>query len=212
MAVVHQELALVDELTVAENVFLGDEPRRGWRIDWDRMYAEAARVFEQFRIDVDVQAPAGSLGVGRKQLVEIARALRKNSRVLVLDEPTAALSDQEVAVLLDILRDLRRRGVSCVYISHKLEEVFAIADRITVLRDGKSIVTLQAAATTVGEVIRHMVGREIRDLFPRRASAPGAPLLRVEGLDVARDRSAPPALREHLVRGSRRRSPRASVG
>ena len=195
IAVVHQELAIVDELTVAENVFLGDEPRRGWRIDWDRMFAEAARVFAQFRIDVDVQSMAGSIGVGRKQLVEIARALRKNSRVLVLDEPTAALSEQEVAVLIDILRDLRARGVSCVYISHKLEEVFALADRITVLRDGKSIVTLPTASTTVGEVIRHMVGREIRDLFPRRASAPGTSVLRVEGLDVAPDRRAPPMLR-----------------
>jgi D-xylose transport system ATP-binding protein len=195
VAVVHQELAIVDDLTVAENVFLGDEPRRGWRIDWDRTFGEAAALFARFRIDVDVQARAGSLGVGRKQLVEITRALRKSSRVLVLDEPTAALSDPEVAVLLGILRDLRSRGVSIVYISHKLDEVFAIADRITVLRDGKSIVTLRAEDASVHEVISHMVGREIRDFYPRRAARTGEVLLRVEGLDVAPDRRSPPKLR-----------------
>ncbi len=189
VAVVHQELALVDEMSVAENVFLGAEPRRGLRVDWDRMRGEAARLFAQFHIDIDVEAPIRALGVGRRQLVEIVRALRKNSRVIVLDEPTAALADQEVAVLLDIVRGLKQRGVACAYISHKLDEVFAVADRITVLRDGRSIVTLEARETNAGEVIRHMVGREIRDLYPRRpnAAAPSPSLLRVEGLDVAAD-------------------------
>jgi D-xylose transport system ATP-binding protein len=196
VAVVHQELALVDAMTVAENVFLGDEPRRGWRLDWERMFEEAQRVFHQFRIEIDVQATLGTLGVGHKQLVEIVRALRKKSRLLVLDEPTAALSDQEVAVLLDILRDLRRQGVGCVYISHKLDEVFAIADRITVLRDGRSIVTTRREGTRVDDVIRHMVGREIRDLFPRRPSPVGDPLLRVEALDVSAEPNGPPVLRD----------------
>jgi D-xylose transport system ATP-binding protein len=196
VAVVHQELALVNEMTVAENVFLGDEPRRGWRLDWERMFEEAARVFQQFHIDIDVQATLGTLGVGHKQLVEIVRALRKKSRVLVLDEPTAALSDQEIAALIDILKDLRRQGVTCVYISHKLDEVFALADRITVLRDGRSIVTTKTSETRVEDVIRHMVGREIRDLFPRRASAPAAPILRVSGLDVAADAHGPLVLHD----------------
>jgi D-xylose transport system ATP-binding protein len=195
IAVVHQELALVDDMTVAENVFLGDEPRRGPRVDWDRMYGEAAEVFAQFHIDVDVQAPVGTLGVGRKQLVEIVRALRRKSRVLILDEPTAALADHEVAALLDILRDLRRRGVASVYVSHKLDEVFALADRITVLRDGRSIVTLDTKATNADEVIRHMVGREIRELFPRRAKSFGRSLLRVESLDVSARARGPIALR-----------------
>ncbi len=196
IAVVHQELALIDEMTVAENVFLGDEPRRGLFVDWDRMFLEAEGVFSQFRIDVDVHAPVKTLGVGRKQLVEIVRALRRKSRVLVLDEPTAALSDQEVSALLAILRELRQRGVACVYISHKLDEVFAIADRITVLRDGCSIVTLRSAETNPDDVIRHMVGRAIVDLFPRRSPTPGAPLLQVEGLDVAADRGGDLVLRD----------------
>ncbi|MGD0675348.1 MAG: sugar ABC transporter ATP-binding protein [Polyangiaceae bacterium] len=191
IAVVHQELALVDEMTVAENIFLGDEPRRGLLIDWDKMFQEAARVFSLFQIPMDVQAPVGSLGVGRKQLVEIVRALRKRSRVIVLDEPTAALSGEEAAALLEILRGLRARGVACIYISHRLEEVFAVADRITVLRDGRTVVTLDAAKTNVDEVIRHMVGREIRDRFPRRASQTGRPLLQVEDLDVSAEVHGP---------------------
>jgi D-xylose transport system ATP-binding protein len=196
VTVVHQELALVDELTVAENVFLGDEPRLGWRVDWDRMFREAGEVFAQFGIEIDVQAQVGSLGVGRKQLVEIARALRKRSRILVLDEPTAALSDQEAATLLGIVRDLKARGVSCVYISHKLDEVFAVADRITVLRDGRSVFSAPARETSAPEVIRHMVGREIRDLYPRRESAVGKTMLRVERLSVAAGRAAPARLRD----------------
>jgi len=188
IAVVHQELALVDEMSVAENVFLGAEPRRGLRVDWQRMLDEATRLFAQFGIDIDVEAPIRSLGVGWRQLVEIVRALRKDARVIVLDEPTAALADHEVAVLLEIVRGLKRRGVACAYISHKLDEVFAIADRITVLRDGRSVVTLDARAANASEVIRHMVGREIRDLYPRRKMTAGAAsraLLRVKDLDVA---------------------------
>jgi D-xylose transport system ATP-binding protein len=190
IAVVHQELALVSEMTVAENVFLGAEPTRGPYIDWHRMMDEASRLFAQFKIDIDVAAPIGSLGVGFRQLVEIVRALRKKSRIIILDEPTAALSDHEVAVLLDIVRDLRSRGVTCAYISHKLEEVFAISDRITVLRDGRSIVTLDAKKTDANEVIKNMVGREIRDLFPRKVTSIASPktVLHVEHLEVASDK------------------------
>ncbi len=197
IAVVHQELALVDEMSVAENVFLGAEPKRGPYIDWRRMMDEAARLFAQFNIEVDVAAPIRTLGVGVRQLVEIVRALRKNSRIIVLDEPTAALADHEVAVLLDIVRGLSKRGVTCAYVSHKLSEVFAIADRITVLRDGRSIVTLDAKKTDTNEVIRQMVGREIRDLYPRRMSAIASPcaLLRVKQLDVAADAESPVVLK-----------------
>jgi D-xylose transport system ATP-binding protein len=123
--------------------------------------------------------------VGQKQLVEIVKALAKDSRILILDEPTAALAEHEVLILLDILRDLRARGIACIYISHKLDEVFASADRITVLRDGRSISTRAAAETDKARVIQEMVGREIGDLFPRRASVPGAPVLRVSALSVA---------------------------
>ena len=186
IAVIPQELALVEDMTVAENIFLGAEPLRGPWIDWDRMFREAARLLERFAVDLDVYSLVRTLGVGRKQLVAIVKALRMRSRVLVLDEPTAALAEHEVAVLLDILRDLRRRGIACVYISHRLDEVLSVADRITVLRDGHNVVTLDTRAgdVTARAIIRHMVGREIKDFFPRQAAEPGRTLLRVEGLQA----------------------------
>ncbi len=187
VAVIYQELALVPEMTVAENVFLGSEPRRlgGLAIDWQSVYRESRKLLDRFGLHIDPTAKVETLGVGHRQLVEIAKALSKDTRVLILDEPTAALTEQEVDVLLEILRDLRRRGIALIYISHKLDEVFAIADRITVLRDGSSIITLGASAATKHDVIRHMVGREITDLFPRRASSPGPVKLSVRDLSVA---------------------------
>jgi D-xylose transport system ATP-binding protein len=185
IAVIYQELALVAEMSVAENLFLGAELRRMGLIDWNRIYRESRKLLGQFNISIDPQAKVSDLGVGRQQLVEIAKALGKRSRVLILDEPTAALAEHEVRVLLDILRDLRARGISCVYISHKLDEVFAIADRITVLRDGQSVVTLKTNETSKSEVIRHMVGREITAMFPRRAGDLQRPLLSVRGLTIA---------------------------
>lgn len=199
IAVITQEFALVDELSVAENIFLGREPRRGLRIDWLELHRRAAALLADFGLALAPETPVRALGIGQKQLVEIIRAIDKRSRILVLDEPTAALTEQEVATLLDHLRRLRARGTACIYISHKLDEVFALADRITVLRDGASIATLERATATIPLVIRHMVGREIADLFPRRASAPStaaSPILSVRDLSVAPAKSAPPFLRD----------------
>jgi D-xylose transport system ATP-binding protein len=196
IAVIYQELALVSEMTVAENLCLGRAPLRHGLIDWDAVYTQAARVLKMAKIELDPTTVVKTLGVAERQLVEIAKALSKEPKVLILDEPTAALSDDEVQRLLDVIRDLRARGIAAIYISHKFEEVFAIADRITVLRDGKSIVTLGAKDTTPDEVIRHMVGRPITELFPRRASTPGEVLLSVSGLSVAPQRGAPARLRE----------------
>lgn len=192
IAVIYQELALVNEMTVAENIFLGSEPRRfGGFIDWPKIYREAKVLLDRFKVDLDPAARVGSLGVGQKQLVEIVKALAKDSKILILDEPTAALAEHEVRILLDILKDLRARGMACVYISHKLDEVFAISDRITVIRDGSSIVTKDARDMNKAEVIRHMVGREITDLFPRRASTQGATVLKVQDLYVNDDHGLP---------------------
>ncbi len=185
ISVIYQELALVDEMTVAENVFLGHEPRHFGFIDRDRMVFETRDVLGRFGIDLDPEMPVGRLGVGQKQLVEIAKALRKESRILILDEPTAALSDREIEVLLGIVLELKRRGVGLVYISHKLDEVFSIADRITVLRDGSTIVTRPAADFSHDAVIEKMVGRKLETLVPRRRSEPGECLLEVSGLHVA---------------------------
>lgn len=189
IAVITQELALVDELSVAENIFLGREPRRGWRIDWLEMKRRAAALLKEFGLTLAPETPVRQLGIGQKQLIEILRAVDKRSRILVLDEPTAALTEQEVAVLLTHLGRLRAQGTACIYISHKLDEVLAIADRITVLRDGASIRTFAAENTTAPELIRAMVGRELGELFPHRDAAGAAKretLLRVAGLEVSR--------------------------
>ncbi|MDO8540245.1 MAG: sugar ABC transporter ATP-binding protein [Opitutaceae bacterium] len=202
IAVITQEFALVDELSVAENIFLGREPRRGIRIDWLEMHRRAAMLLEDFGLRISSEARVATLGIGQKQLVEIIRAMDKQSRVLVLDEPTAALTETEVAILLDHLRRLRAQGTACIYISHKLEEVLAIADRITVLRDGASVATLAARDASVPLVIKHMVGRELAELFPRRAAPardeqPGpAPVLSVRHLTVARARGESAFLRD----------------
>ena len=213
IAVIYQELVLVDELTVAENIFLGEElglaagGLRGRLLDRPRMRAEAAALLARFGLGqgvgnsggggLDPDAPVRSLGVGQKQLVEIAKALQRAARVLILDEPTAALPEREAAVLLERVAELRRRGVACVYISHKLDEVLAIADRVTVLRDGKSVASAPRAGLQPQDIIRHMVGREIRELYPPRAKAAGdAPVLEVRGLSVAARPGAPPRLRD----------------
>jgi len=198
IAVITQEFALIDELSVAENIFLGRLPRRGWRIDWLELHRRTAELLADFGLAVDPETPVRALGIGEKQLVEIVRAMDKRSRILVLDEPTAALTEQEVGVLLAHLRRLRAQGTACIYISHKLDEVFAIADRITVLRDGATIVTVPVARATVPDIIRHMVGREITEMFPRvRPRMPDGvpPLLVVRDLAVARTRGAAPVLR-----------------
>jgi D-xylose transport system ATP-binding protein len=187
LAVIYQELALVPEMSVAENIFLGQEPRKRGLIDWLSVVERTKTLLRRFKLDIDPEARVGDLGVGQQQLVEIVKALSKKSRLLILDEPTAALSDTEVGILLDILRGLRDdEGVTCVYISHRLEEVLAISNRVTVLRDGQTIETLNTADLTQADIIKRMVGREIKDLFPRRATPPGEPLLSVKNLSVAR--------------------------
>jgi D-xylose transport system ATP-binding protein len=184
IAVIYQELALIGAMTVAENIFLGAEPRRGRLIDWHRMYADTCALLQEYEISLDPTAPVADLGIGQKQLVEIVKALAKNSRILLLDEPTSALNEAEVERLLQIVQGLRERGMTCVYISHKLDEVFRIADRITVLRDGECRCTLATAETSKDEIIRHMVGREIVDFYPHRQTEVSTTVLEVENLSV----------------------------
>jgi D-xylose transport system ATP-binding protein len=184
IAVIYQELALVNDMTVGENIFLGSEPRARGLIDWPKVYHKSRLLLEKFNVDIDPALPVAQLGMGQKQLVEIVKALSKNSKILILDEPTAALAEHEVLILLKILRNLRSRDIACIYISHKLDEVFAVSDRLTVLRDGSSIVTRHAKETNKNEIIKQMVGREIADLYPRKGGRVGARLLEVDQLNV----------------------------
>ena len=166
IAVIYQELSLVREMTVGENIFLGREPSTLGFVRWDELYRKARAILSDLHLLIDPQTPVRGLGIGQQQLVEIAKALSHNAQVLVLDEPTAALTDSEVETLFVILRKLRERGVGMIYISHKLDEVFRISDRITVLRDGKTVGTNATTEWTEPRVIASMVGREVGEIFP----------------------------------------------
>jgi D-xylose transport system ATP-binding protein len=191
VAVIHQELSLVDELSVAENVYLGAEPVRTGLIQWTTLRERARDLFRRYGFSLDPLATVGALGVGERQLVEIAKALARDAAVLVLDEPTAALTEREAEHLLSILRDLRGRGVSAIYVSHRLDEVLAIADRITVLRDGAVVTTRNTSETTRRELVRDMVGRDLADRAPVRRSGSPAVRLRVSSLTVLSGHDAP---------------------
>src|SRR6267142_7147029 len=141
IAVIYQELSLVKDLSVAENIFLGREPRRFGIINWEELYSRAQRLLNDLHLGINPLTPVRNLGIGQQQLVEIAKALSQDARIVVLDEPTAALTDAEVETLFGILHKLRSRGVAMIYISHKLDEVFRISNRITVLRDGRTVGT-----------------------------------------------------------------------
>jgi D-xylose transport system ATP-binding protein len=184
IAVIAQELALVPEMTVAENVMLGREPVSRGLIQWDRLRAAARAALARVGADIDPDAPVRTLGVGQQQMVEIAKALDKRSEMLVLDEPTASLTDADARRLLGLLRGLRERGVSSIYISHRLEEIFGIADRITVLRDGHSVATASTRDWTDERVIAAMVGRAVTNLYPRPDTTPGQTALAVEDWQV----------------------------
>jgi len=166
IAVIYQEMSLVKDLSVAENIFLGREPRRFGVINSESLYSGAQRLLDEVHLAIDPRTPVRNLGIGQQQLVEIAKALSQDARILVLDEPTAALTDAEVETLFSILNDLRARGVAMIYISHKLDEVFRLSDRITVLRDGRTIASDPTRDLNEPLVIARMVGREVGQIFP----------------------------------------------
>lgn len=185
IATIYQEFNLVPDLTVAENIFLGRQPRRYGLIDRKRMEAEAAELLERVGVSVSPRARVRELGIARLQMVEIAKALSLNARVLIMDEPTAVLTSEEVEKLFSIVRRLREDGVGIVFITHHLEEIAALGDRVTVIRDGKSVGQVPAS-TTEDELVRLMVGRSIEQQYPRVRAAvddgSGTTLLTVEGL------------------------------
>jgi rhamnose transport system ATP-binding protein len=184
IATIYQELLLFPELTVAENIFLGHAPKRAFgRIDVGETNRRARALLASLEIDdLAPQANVGALSVGNRQRVEILRALSHDARVLIMDEPTAALTEADVRRLFDIVRRLRARGVGIVYISHRMDEIFEISDRVTVLRDGAYIGTRRTSETTSPELVQMMVGRHIEALFPKIEVAVGEPVLEVKNL------------------------------
>jgi rhamnose transport system ATP-binding protein len=182
IAVVHQEPRLFPDLTVAENVFMGHTPKgRAGSVNWREMRRAADRIFESLRVRMDSSAVVRGLSMADQQLIEIAKALSVEARVLILDEPTASLSAHEVERLFAIVRQTRDSGVAVLFVSHRLEEVFVLCDRATVLRDGRHIVTAPTSELTAADLVRHMVGRAV-SLFPRSAAKIGNVLLDVRGL------------------------------
>ncbi len=174
IAIIYQELALFPELTVYENIFMGNENRRGSVVDWNETIKRASEMLAKVKLNVNPGEKIKNLGVGKQQLIEIAKALSKDVKLLILDEPTAALNEDDSANLLNLLRGLKEHGVTCIMISHKLKEVIEIADTVTVLRDGQTICTLDAHKGEVSEfvLIKNMVGREINNIYPERQRNP----------------------------------------
>ncbi len=173
IGIIHQELQLMNHLTVAQNMFIGREPRGrlGLFLDEDKLNAQAREILSRMHVNLDPRAMVGNLTVASQQMVEIAKALSFDSRVLIMDEPTSALNDAEIAELFRIIRELKQRGVGIVYISHKMDELKQIADRVTVLRDGEYVATVAAADTSVEAIIGMMVGRTLSDVAPAGSTA-----------------------------------------
>src|SRR3954464_15466001 len=183
IAIIFQEPTLFPDLSVAENIFAGVQPlKRFRRIDGRRMRRDAAAVFDQLGVGLDVDRVARGLSIADQQLVEIAKALTANARVIVMDEPTAALTSTEVERLFGIVETLRARGNALLFVSHRLEEIFAICRRVTVMRDGRHVLTRPIEELSIESVIRAMVGRDMDALFPKVASEPGRVVLQVERL------------------------------
>lgn len=168
VGVIYQEFNLVDELSVAENVFLGRAPRKGIVIDRRKMESEAAKIFQQFDIEIDPAALVGTLSVGYQQLVEIAKAMSQNARLLIMDEPSAPLTQTEAEALHLVVEKLKAAGVTIVYITHRMDEVFRLSDRVTVLRDGQKVTTIKTADTHIDELVKLMVGRDLKETYPQR--------------------------------------------
>jgi len=184
IAAIYQEPSLFPDLDIAENILVGRQPISRGAIDWKRMYQEASALLQRLGLALDPRTKARELSVAQQQVVEIARALSINAKVLIMDEPTSSLTQHEVADLFAIVRQLRAAGTAIIFISHRLDELFALADRVTILRDGSYVGTRVMTDVTTDGLIRMMVGRSLDELFPKQAVPIGSVVLEVAGLGV----------------------------
>ena len=180
--IIYQEINSYDELTVAENIFVNNEPKKGGLVDWKEMNSRAEALLKRLNVDIEPTRIVGGLSTAQKQLIEIARALANDIRILVMDEPTSALSDTEVDALLKLVKELAKEGTSVIYISHKLDELYTVATRVQIMRDGKRVGVRMLAQTPQEELVRLMVGREIRDMYPKVEIPQGETILEVQNL------------------------------
>lgn len=180
---IYQELNQVAQMSVTENIFLGSEIERGVLVNWPEMHRQARQLLAKLHLEIDPRLPLSQLGVAQQQMVEVAKALHRRSDLIIMDEPTSALSVREIEDLFAIIHELKAQGVSIIYISHHLDETFQISDRITVLRDGRQITTQPTNTLNVDSLIRHMVGRDVSEQFPKEITPRGPEVLRVENLN-----------------------------
>ena len=183
IAIIHQELNLVNDLSIGENIFLGREPKKGFKIDFNKLYSDADTLLKKLNITKSSRELVGNLSIGEQQMVEIAKALSLDAKIIIMDEPTDALTDKETESLFNDIRELKSEGKAIVYTSHRLKEIFEICDYITVLRDGKYVGTEDLANLTEDTMIEMMVGRKLTEQFPRKIIELGDTVLKVENLN-----------------------------
>ena len=186
IVIIHQELALIPYMTIAENMFLGNERGSKFKIDWNETYGRAGELLRQVGLSDSPQTLIKDIGVGKQQLVEIAKALAKNAKLLILDEPTASLNETDSNALLELMLEFKKQGMTSIIISHKLNEISYVADKITVIRDGSTIETLDKTVDDFSEqrIIKGMVGRELSDRFPKREPHIGDTMIEVKNWNV----------------------------
>ncbi len=184
VVMVHQELALIPELSVAENMFLGNLPFKRGVIDWKAVFTKANEALKQLALDINVNIKVKHLSVGQQQLVEISKVILKGGKVIILDEPTAPLTGREIDFLFKVLRKLKEQGITIIYITHRLEEVFLLADKVSVMRDGKMIITKNTAEVTEHDLVSYMIGREMEDFYPKEKTVAGDTILSIENFSV----------------------------
>ncbi|MBI5027621.1 MAG: sugar ABC transporter ATP-binding protein, partial [Actinobacteria bacterium] len=197
ISTIYQEFNLTPNMTIAENIFLGHPPLKGGRIDWGTVRSRSRELLDSLDVDLPVDTLTGRLSVAQQQMVEIAKALNRNTRILVMDEPSAVLSERDIENLFAVVRRLQAAGIGIIYISHRLKEIFELADEVTVLKDGRYVDTKQVADVGMDDLVKLMIGRDLEDVYPKRAVPPGEVVLTVSHLaqshlakDVSFDRRA----------------------
>ncbi|WP_422478958.1 sugar ABC transporter ATP-binding protein [Pleomorphochaeta sp. DL1XJH-081] len=202
ISIIYQELNLIPHLTVAENIFLGRHKMKNkLHIDWKRIHDEAGKLLRDLEVDLDPQTKVGTLGIARQQMVEVAKALSLSAKIIIMDEPTAPLTDRETDNLFKMVRKLKANGVTVIYISHRLEEIIALCDQATIMRDGKTIIKVPVHETSIDEIIKYMVGRELKEKFPRVTKSIGEEVFSVTSLTSEKIRDVSFSVKEGEILG-----------